>query len=104
MSVHRMTILYGTPTDPEHFDRYYRETHVPLASGMSELCDWRLHWLDAASEEASGIHLIADLYTDTASDMKRMLESEAGSAARADLDNFVTGTVTFLEGPEQVLL
>lgn len=99
-----MTILYGTPTDPEHFDRYYRETHVPLASKMSELTAWRLHWLNAGSEAQSGLHLIADLYTETASDMKRMLASEAGTAAREDLANFVTGTVTFLEGPEQVLL
>ena len=104
MTVHRMTILYGTPADPEAFDRYYRDVHVPIATAMTELTAWRLHWLDADAEAASGLHLIADLVTETPEDMKRMLESEAGKASSADLDNFVTGTVTFLEGPEQVLV
>lgn len=99
-----MTILYGTPTDPEAFDRYYRETHVPIATAMTELTAWRLHWLDADAEAASGIHLIADLVTERAEDMQTMLDSDAGKAASADLDNFVTGTVTFLQGPEQVLV
>lgn len=99
-----MTILYGTPADPDGFDRYYRHIHVPLAQQMTGLTGWTLTWLRPEDEAASGIHLIADLYTATADDMAAMLASPAGVAARDDLDNFVTGSVQFLEGREEVLV
>ena len=34
----RFIILWqDTPTDPEAFDRHYRETHIPLANEMPNL-------------------------------------------------------------------
>lgn len=35
--MYRMTILYGTPTDPEAFRRYYYDTHIPIARRMKGL-------------------------------------------------------------------
>ena len=29
--MHKMIVLYPKPDDPEHFKKYYRETHIPLA-------------------------------------------------------------------------
>jgi hypothetical protein len=45
--------------------------------------------------------LIAELYAESAESMRRILDSPEGLAASADLKNFVTGTVEFLEGPEE---
>ena len=98
--MHKMTILYGTPKDAEHFDRYYRETHIPVASAMEGLTRWTLSWMDAASEADSGYHLVAELHAESADALDAILASPAGLAANADLENFVTGTVTFLRGDE----
>jgi uncharacterized protein (TIGR02118 family) len=40
--MYRMTILYGTPTDPEAFRAYYMQAHVPLAQRMKGLTGWNL--------------------------------------------------------------
>ena len=39
----RLSVLYGTPDDPEAFDHYYRTVHVPLAKAMG-LARWTLTW------------------------------------------------------------
>ncbi|HLU46974.1 MAG TPA: EthD family reductase, partial [Planctomycetota bacterium] len=38
----RLTVLYGHPTDPEEFDRYYREVHIPIARKMKGLLGWTI--------------------------------------------------------------
>lgn len=35
--MHKLTVLYGHPKDPAEFDRYYYETHIPLAKKMQGL-------------------------------------------------------------------
>lgn len=96
--MHKLTILYGHADDPAAFREYYEQTHVPLARSMSQLIGWNLIWLDADPQQPSPYRLIAELITATKADMDAMLASEAGTAARDDLANFVTGTVTFLSG------
>lgn len=91
-----MTILYGTPTDPEHFRSYYLDRHVPIAQRMRGLTGWNLSWMDDASEYI----LVAELYAQDRAAMDAVLASPEGVAAREDLANFVTGGVTFLMGWE----
>lgn len=96
--MYHMTILYGTPTDPAHFKDYYYRHHIPLAAKMSGLTRWTLTWIDATPDKPSPYLLIAQLETRTREAMDVMLASPEGQAARADLHNFATGTVTFLPG------
>ncbi|GAA5133332.1 EthD family reductase [Pseudonocardia adelaidensis] len=95
--MYRMTILYGTPTDPEAFRRYYTETHVPLARKMQGLTGWNLQWTDGNPDWI----LVAELYAEDKSAMDAVLASPEGVAASKDLDNFVTGGVVFLTGEEE---
>jgi len=95
--MYRMTILYGTPLDPEHFRRYYLEQHIPIARRMRGLTGWNLSWID----EPGDIFLIAELCAPDRAALEEILASREGVAAREDLDNFVTGGVTFLMGPEE---
>jgi len=37
---YRVAVCYGRPTDPEAFDKYYNEIHVPLASAVPGLSDF----------------------------------------------------------------
>lgn len=97
--MYRLSALYGRPTDPEAFDRYYRDVHLPIASRMRGLTGWNLTWCSTA--EDSPYHLIADLYAEDEAAMDRILASPEGRAARDDLDNFVTGGVVFVRGYEE---
>ena len=61
--MYRLTVLYGRPTDPDAFDAYYRDVHLPIASRMRGLTRWTLTWVKAQNgEDVPPIHLIADLY------------------------------------------
>lgn len=99
--MYRMTILYGTPHDPAEFRRYYYQSHIPIARKMKGLTGWNLSWIDSDPDAPSDYLLIAELYAESAEAMTAILASPEGKAASADLDNFVTGTVTFLAGPEE---
>ncbi len=96
-----MTILYGRPTDPEHFRDYYLTTHIPLARKMKGLTGWNLSWIDDNEAEPDPYVLVAELYAQDRAAMAEILASPEGQAASADLDNFVTGGVVFLAGDEQ---
>lgn len=93
--MHKMTILYGPSEDQPGFRRYYEQTHVPLARAMRGLVEWNLVWSD---DPHAPYPLVAELVTESADAMDEMLDSAAGRAANADLDNFVTGEVVFLRG------
>lgn len=96
--MYRMTILYGTPTDPEAFRQYYYNSHIPIARKMKGLTSWNLCWID---DVESPFLLVAELYAESESAMAAILDSAEGKAARDDLRNFVTGTVQFLPGEEE---
>lgn len=98
-----MTILYGRPDDPEAFDRYYRETHIPIARRMQGLTRWTLTWTGSQSGDdvAREVYLVVDLWAPDKQALQAVLDSEAGRAASADVPNFATGGVTFLEGVEE---
>lgn len=97
--MYRMTILYGMPDDPEAFRDYYYRVHIPLARKMPGLTGWNLSWVD--QDPSSPYLLVAELYAESRAAMDAILASPEGQAARADLDNFVTGTVEFLPGEEE---
>lgn len=100
--MYRLTVLYGRPTDPEEFDRYYREVHLPIAKQMTGLTGWTLTWpTRQEGDELPHLHLIVDLYAEDETAMQAVLDSEAGQAASADVPNFATGGATFLHGTEQ---
>lgn len=103
--MYRMTILYGMPTDPEAFRRYYYDTHIPIARRMKGLTGWNLQWIDDPAAPGTAAPnkymLVADLYAESADAMNSILASPEGKAASADLDNFVTGGVEFLAGAEE---
>lgn len=100
--MHRMTILYGRPADPEAFDAYYRDVHLPIARRMEGLTGWTLTWVDSQSGDVGPpLHLVVELYAESAEAMDAVLASEAGQAASADVPNFASGGVTFLRGTQE---
>lgn len=103
--MYRLTVLYGHPEDPAAFDRYYRETHLPIARKMRGLKGWTIGKCESATPgEPPPYYLIVGLYADSRADMDAILASPEGQAAIADVPRFATGGFTFMFDEEEVLL
>lgn len=101
----RLTVLYGHPTDPAEFDRYYHEVHIPLARTMRGLKGWTIGKCQSADPaERPAYYMIVGLYADSREEMEAILDSPEGKATVADVANFATGGATFLYDEEEVMI
>lgn len=100
--MYKVTVLYGPPDSTEDFDRYYDQTHIPIAQQMRGLKRWTVCRFDPAPDGTPPrYHYQAELYTDSRADLELVLNSKAGIAANHDLGNFATGGAVFLFGEER---
>ena len=92
-----LLVLYKTPTDAAAFDKYYAETHIPLAKKIPGLRSYKVSKGAVASPAgASGVHLVATLAFDSMADLQKALGSAEGAAAAGDLPNFASGGADLL--------
>jgi uncharacterized protein (TIGR02118 family) len=85
-------VLYKTPADGQAFDRYYAETHAPLAKKIPGLRSYRISKGAVATPAgASNVHLVATLTFDSLAALQSGLGSAEGAAAAGDLPNFASG-------------
>jgi uncharacterized protein (TIGR02118 family) len=93
----RLLVLYGQPKDPAAFDKYYRETHIPIARRMKGLKKWTIGKVQGTpGGEAPPFYYVADLYMEDRAAFEALLASPEGQAAVADVPNYATGGATFL--------
>jgi uncharacterized protein (TIGR02118 family) len=93
----QLLALYHQPADPAAFDRYYFETHVPLAKKIPGLRSYVVN--DGPVNAIAGSpapHRIAELSFDTMAELQSALASAEGQAAAGDLSNFAQAGVTLL--------
>ena len=87
-----LVVLYKTPTDPAAFDKYYAETHIPLAKKMPGLRKYQISQGPVATPAGlSGVHLIAILTFDNMAAIGAAFGSAEGRATAADVPKFATG-------------
>ena len=92
-----LLVLYKTPTDAAAFDKYYAETHIPLANKIPGLRSYRVSKGAVATPAgASNVHLVATLTFGGMADLQAGLGSPQGAAAAGDLANFATGGADLL--------
>jgi len=91
-----LLVQYGVPADVNAFNRYYHETHVPLAKALPGLREFTVS--DGLVNPLAGTapHLIAQLTFDSPEAVEAALASPEGQATVADLPNFVTGGVSIM--------
>ncbi|UZE49045.1 EthD family reductase [Rhodopseudomonas sp. P2A-2r] len=93
----QVLVLYKTPTDPAAFDKYYAQTHIPLAKKIPGLKKYEISQGAVATPAGpSGIHLVATLTFDSMAAIQAGLGSAEGQAAAGDLPNFASGGVDLL--------
>jgi uncharacterized protein (TIGR02118 family) len=88
----RLVVMYKTPKDTGAFDKYYFETHAPLAKKVPGLKKYEVSRGTVATPGgASPFHLIAILHFDDMAALKKGLSSPEGQAAAGDVQKFATG-------------
>jgi uncharacterized protein (TIGR02118 family) len=93
----RTLVLYGHPTDPAAFDRYYADVHAPLAAKIPGLRSFQVSRGPLTAPEGDApYHLVAQLDFDDQDAAVAGMSSPEGAAAVADVANFATGPVTIL--------
>lgn len=90
----KLTVLYGHPEDPDAFEEYYANTHLPLAAKIPNVQRFEAGRVAAADDGEPPYHRIAELWFETAQQMRESLASPEGSAAAGDIPNFATGGAT----------
>lgn len=91
----KLTAIYGHPSDPEAFERYYAETHSPIALKMPHVRRFDLAKAVASpGQERPAVYRTADLWFDDLEQCQACLASPEGMATAQDLANFATGGVT----------
>ncbi|GAA5200017.1 EthD family reductase [Rugosimonospora acidiphila] len=80
----RFLALYETPTDPDTFDRHYREVHVPLGRRLPGLRRYTVGRNVAAVRGEGPYHLVAELEWDTMDELRAAFASPEGRAAADD--------------------
>jgi uncharacterized protein (TIGR02118 family) len=90
----RLLVLYNPPEDAVAFDKYYNESHIPLAKQLPGLVGYTISRNLAANAQ---YYLIAELdWADMAS-AQAALRSSIGAECTADVAKFATtGASTLL--------
>ena len=92
-----VVVMYKTPKDAAAFDKYYVETHIPLAKKIPGLRKYEDSQGPVATPAGpSGFHLIATLYFDNMAAVQAGMGSAEGKAAGADVQKFATGGADML--------
>lgn len=93
----RLLVLYGHPQDPEAFDRYYEQIHIPLANRMQGFAKWTIgKVLGTPDGQPSDYYYVADLYAESREAIEAILATPEGQAAVRDVPNYASGGVTFI--------
>ena len=93
----RLLVMYGHPKDPAAFDRYYKETHVPIAKKIKGLTRWTIGKVQGLADGSPApYYYFADLFAESREAMEKILASPEGQAAVQDVPKFATGGVTFI--------
>lgn len=93
--MHKVTVLYGHPDDPDAFEDYYANTHVPIAAKIPNVQRFESGRVLATPDgNEPEHHRIAELWFEDADQLQQSMGSEEGQAATGDIPNFATGGVT----------
>ncbi|MEK7727511.1 MAG: EthD family reductase [candidate division KSB1 bacterium] len=92
-------VLYGHPTDPDAFEKYYAETHLPIAAKMQGVIKMELTKFVSGPDGAKpAYYRMAEFYFPGLAEIQQTMSSPEGKAATADLSNFASGGVTIIVG------
>lgn len=91
----KLTVLYGHPTNPAAFEKYYAEVHLPLADKITGYLRAEISkGLPGADGARPAFYRAAEFWFESAEAMQACFDSPEAKATEADLAHFATGGVT----------
>jgi len=95
----KVIVLYGHPEDTIAFEKYYTETHLPIAATIPHVQKVELTKCIGTPEGSPpSQYRIAEVYFDNLDDLQAGMGSGEGQATVADIANFATGGVDVMIG------
>lgn len=94
--MHRITIEYGAPADPEAFEQHYTDVHIPLAAKLPGLRRFSRSHPRGLGGEAP--YFVAELWFDDADALKVALKSPEMAETGADAQTFDVASMTMFTG------
>ncbi|HEY1518578.1 MAG TPA: EthD family reductase [Solirubrobacteraceae bacterium] len=93
----KLVVAYGTPEDPDAFDRYYADTHIPLVNKIPNLRRFESGKVVGTPDgSAPPYYYLAELSFEDADELQASLGSPEGQTTAADVANFATGGATVM--------
>ena len=90
----KVVVTYGHPIDPEAFEKYYAETHMPIAAKIPGVAKAEFTKLIGTPDgKPATNYRLAEVYFDSMETLGAGMSSAEGQATVADLANFATGGV-----------
>jgi uncharacterized protein (TIGR02118 family) len=92
----KVTVLYGKPADPEAFEKYYAETHMPIVhrAGLKRTEASKVVGTTDGSEPQ--FYRTFDIWMDDMEQLQLAMATPEVTAMREDLKKFATGGVSIL--------
>ncbi|GAA4431145.1 EthD family reductase [Georgenia halophila] len=94
--MHKVLVLYPTPTDPAAFEEYYRNVHLPLARKLPGMLDHRFTLSVSAGDQESPYFAIFEADFPDEATYAASMASPEGQAVGADVPNYATGGAVVL--------
>lgn len=92
----KLIAIYKKPTNCEAFDKYYFETHLPLANKMPGLIRTDVDKIYGSPMGETSYYLIANMYFENKEALMQALSSPEGKACGKDLRNFTDNNVELI--------
>jgi len=91
----KLTVLYGHPDDPDAFEEYYANTHMPLVDKMPNLQSYEAARVVATPDGSEPpYYRIFEGYFGDMEQLQSSMATEEGQAAAKDIPNVATGGAT----------
>jgi uncharacterized protein (TIGR02118 family) len=98
----RIISLHGQPVDPQEYERYYRDVHIPIVRRIPGVRNIRFgRVVQTADGSSPPYYLVSDVYFDNMDALKEALSSPEMEEAMADVPNFASGGVTIMFGESE---
>ncbi len=100
----KLYAVYQQPVDAAAFDKYYYDTHVPLAKKIPGLRGYEVTHGDVMGMGGKhAVYLVVMLSFDSLAAIGAAMASPEGQAAAADLANFASAGVDVMMGDTRTI-
>ena len=91
----KLTVLYGHPDDPDAFEEYYANTHMPLVDGIPNLQRYETARIVATPDGSEPpYYRIFEGYFEDMEQLQSGMGTPEGQATTNDIPKFATGGAT----------